>query len=528
MATKTRPTTTSGVTTALIYTRVSSDEQAREGLSLPAQLAECRRYAVHREWVLGDEYQDVMKGTRDDRPGYQTLLSAVRHLRADGRQVVVVVAALDRFGRRLIERVRCREELKSLGVSVHSVREGGEVSDLVSNILASVAQEEVRRLGERVSASHRHVATSGWRKVGWVAWGYQWREATSEERKTGAPAKVLTVNESEAPFVREAFQRVANGETIRGITIWIASLPDAARGGRRMSYPAVRSTLMAPVYIARPQRATAADPIGRWVPIIGDETWTRVQEQIASHTRIPRQASGRYLLTGLLRCQRCGSRMTGGASKRIPARYRCRATDVGAAASNTRCSEGVTAHKLDDAVLGQIQRVVDGVVSQDATFEAAVRKAWDALHAPELPLLDARHRTIEALRAVSNKSRERLKRAALLLVDGDIDKSDYEAVRAQAQADLDSAESEMDRLLSSVALKTAPLPSMDEVLREAGGWSNVLLDGDTLARREVIALLVERIEPIRISHGKFGAAIDWTPLGLALQAAADGAQSDAA
>src|SRR5438445_442003 len=86
-----------------------------------------------------------LRAIREDRPQYQSLLSAVRRLHTTGNHVVVVVAALDRFGRRLLERVRCREELKGLGVATYSVRDGGEVSDLVANILGSVAQEEVRR-----------------------------------------------------------------------------------------------------------------------------------------------------------------------------------------------------------------------------------------------------------------------------------------------------------------------------------------------------------------------------------------------
>jgi DNA invertase Pin-like site-specific DNA recombinase len=60
-----------------------------------------------------------MKGTRDDRPGYQRLLADVRAMRAQGYTIVVVVAALDRFGRKLLERVRSRKELKGLGVPVH-------------------------------------------------------------------------------------------------------------------------------------------------------------------------------------------------------------------------------------------------------------------------------------------------------------------------------------------------------------------------------------------------------------------------
>jgi site-specific DNA recombinase len=90
------------MTVALIYTRVSSDEQARDGLSLDAQLSECRRYAAQHGWIIGGEHQDVLSGTRDDRPQYQQLLATVRALRAGATPAVVVVAVLDRFGRRLL------------------------------------------------------------------------------------------------------------------------------------------------------------------------------------------------------------------------------------------------------------------------------------------------------------------------------------------------------------------------------------------------------------------------------------------
>src|SRR5688500_9817554 len=153
---------------ALNYTRVSSEEQAREGVSLDAQLTECRRYAAQHGWMLGQEFQDVLSGKRDDRPAYQALLSEVRRLRTQWQAVVVVVFRLDRFGRRILERVRCREELKVLGVPVHSVREGGEVFDLVANILASVAEEESRALGERVAAAKRHLTDNGWFITGQV------------------------------------------------------------------------------------------------------------------------------------------------------------------------------------------------------------------------------------------------------------------------------------------------------------------------------------------------------------------------
>jgi len=179
-------------TTALIYGRVSTFEQADEGVSLPAQFSEGRRYVGRQEtWIFGDEFQDVESGRRDDRREYQRLLLSVRGLALQGRRVVVVVASLDRLGRNVAERVRAYEELKALGIAIHSVREGGIVSEFTYNILAAVAQEESRKLSERVRASNSHFIEKGWHPVGRVAWGYQWRPATDEERKQGAPLRVL-------------------------------------------------------------------------------------------------------------------------------------------------------------------------------------------------------------------------------------------------------------------------------------------------------------------------------------------------
>ena len=258
----------SSITTALIYTRVSSDEQAREGVSLDAQLTEGRRYAARQGWAIGAEYQDVLSGTRDDRPAYQALLADVRRLRARGVPVAVVVMRLDRFGRKLLERVRAREELKGLGVPTHSVSEGGEVSDLVANILASVAQEEVRQLGERVAAARAHISGSGWWFPGACPWGYRWREATDPERKLGAPKVVLEIDPVTGPYVREAFARAAAGATIHDVTRWIVTLPEEARGGRRMHTYTVNRVLRSPVYVARQGSDDGGDVLGGGRPAV--------------------------------------------------------------------------------------------------------------------------------------------------------------------------------------------------------------------------------------------------------------------
>ncbi len=68
----------SGTVEALVYVRVSTDKQERDGTSLDAQLADCRRYVRQHNWILGQEYKDVLSGRRADRPGYQALLAEAR------------------------------------------------------------------------------------------------------------------------------------------------------------------------------------------------------------------------------------------------------------------------------------------------------------------------------------------------------------------------------------------------------------------------------------------------------------------
>src|SRR6185436_5011402 len=62
---------------ALLYRRVSSDEQAREGVSLAAQSWRTRTYAARQGFLISGEYADVLSGTRSDRPQYQEMLLEV-------------------------------------------------------------------------------------------------------------------------------------------------------------------------------------------------------------------------------------------------------------------------------------------------------------------------------------------------------------------------------------------------------------------------------------------------------------------
>lgn len=506
-----------GIVTAFIYTRVSSDEQAREGISLDAQLRECRQYVARQpSWVLGREFQDILSGTRDDRPDYQGLLAEVRKRRAASDAVAVIVMRLDRFGRRVLERVRCREELKGLGVPTHSVREGGEVPDLVANVLASVAEEEVRQLGERVSAVKQHCIKAGFHPGGRLAWGYRCREATPEERAQGAPRKVLEEDPETAPYVREVYRRVAGGLSVQKAALWVASLPTAARLGRAYTYERVRAILSKPLYIARPDKGNPdvlARPKGNWPALVDDETWRRVQEYIASHRMMPHQATGRYLLTGLLRCPRCGLRMTGRLHKGRQPRYRCTARISGAHAPNPACNWLAPLPLIDGLVMADIEPLITIVTSQETGMQAALEKAWERLRHPVDAEIAVRDRERRHWEGQAEQARRRMTRATEMYVDGDLARADYEAVRDKARAELDAAVAQLEQFGGPVK-SAATLPSMDDAIRAAGGWKKLLAHGNVVAQREVLLHLIERVIPHRgPRRGQYTVHITWTALG---------------
>jgi hypothetical protein len=333
------------------------------------------------------------------------------------------------------------------------------------------------------------------------------RDATPEERQQGAPARVLDVNPSAAPFAREAFARAAAGASIRSVTRWICSLPGSAGRPRGMTATATRRMLSNPTYRAITPDGTQA----RWPALIDERTWNRVQERIAGHVRQPHQASGRFLLTGLLRCSRCGDRMYGADTQR-PGKdteriYRCRGRD------RCECTYRVRRASVDATVRESVAEALGGLEGAHTSFRAAVRQAWQQLQQPQDSGSCTSRRAVLEREVV--QARKRLTDAALLLVDGILDREGYERVRDQAQADLEQAERHIAQL-QPVSVPVG-LPPLDEVLYQAGGWATALEQSDIPAQRDVLGLLITKVVAIRITRGRYETRITWSTLGNAVR-----------
>lgn len=127
-------------TKAVIYCRVSTNEQGIDGLGIDAQRESCRAFAQAEGLTIVREFVEVGSGGDDDRP---ELAQAVRL--AQRSRAVLIVAKLDRLSRSV---ALVASMLQRSGVALR-VAECGNAGILELQIRSVIAEEERRKIGER-------------------------------------------------------------------------------------------------------------------------------------------------------------------------------------------------------------------------------------------------------------------------------------------------------------------------------------------------------------------------------------------
>jgi site-specific DNA recombinase len=144
------------------YVRVSTEDQAREGVSLAAQQAKIEAYAMVKDWTVGDVVRDEGLSAKTlNRPGLKRLLELVEQ-----RQVqAVIVYKLDRLTRSVKDLNSLVELFDKKGVALVSLQESLDATTatgrLMMNLLASVSQWEREVIGERTRDAMQHLKAQG-------------------------------------------------------------------------------------------------------------------------------------------------------------------------------------------------------------------------------------------------------------------------------------------------------------------------------------------------------------------------------
>ncbi|HKH40034.1 MAG TPA: recombinase family protein [Rubrobacter sp.] len=124
---------------AILYARVSTDEQARSGYSLAQQLEALRAYTAREGYEVLEEVQDPgQSGASLERPG----MDRVRDLVAAGGVSVVLAQDRDRFAREPAYHYLLKREFEEHGTKIRAMNDRGGDSpeaELTDGILDQLA-----------------------------------------------------------------------------------------------------------------------------------------------------------------------------------------------------------------------------------------------------------------------------------------------------------------------------------------------------------------------------------------------------
>src|SRR5215204_2230056 len=134
---------------AVLYARVSTEEQARSGYSLAQQLEALRDYAAREGYEVLEEVEDPgQSGASLERPG----MDRVRDLVAAGGVSMVLAQDRDRFAREPAYHYLLRREFEKYGCKIRALNDRGDDSpegELTNGILDQLAKFERAKTAER-------------------------------------------------------------------------------------------------------------------------------------------------------------------------------------------------------------------------------------------------------------------------------------------------------------------------------------------------------------------------------------------
>lgn len=224
------------------YARVSTTDQADNGISLEEQQRRIKGRCIEQGWHLAEIC--VERGVSGSVP-FAERPEGGRLLKQLQAGDVVVSPKLDRVFRSSLDALQTIQQLKERRVSLWLLDLGGDVSgngisEMILTILAAVAQFERVRIGERIRDARQHMRRQGRHLGGTRPFGYRVEPA-------GGRSKVLVEEPAEQAAIKEIQKLRARGATLMAIrdavramglpishqTVWQVLARGAATSGKR-------------------------------------------------------------------------------------------------------------------------------------------------------------------------------------------------------------------------------------------------------------------------------------------------------
>ncbi|MEM6782225.1 MAG: recombinase family protein [Bacteroidota bacterium] len=399
---------------ALLYTRVSTDEQADRGYSLRDQEARLRAYCDRQHLEVIGHYQDDYSAKTFQRPAWAQLMA---HVKAGPSAVdLVLVVKWDRFSRDATGALSMIRHLEELGVGVQAIEQpiDRSVPEQLMMLAIYVAAPEVenRRRSLATKAGMRRAKLEG-RWMGRAPAGYR-------NARDSAGTAVIELDAEAAPLVREAFRLAADTD------LPLDEIHRQARAaGLRMSKSVFHRMLRDVVYTGRiAVEAWRGEPAreveGRHEAMIDAATFARVQARrfgARDGKRGYKSLKPELPLRGYLRCPETNVLLTGSGSRSRQGHRVWYYHGQGRGAHRMRALE---AHTRFEALLSELTPRPGVVALLRVMAEEALKQETAG-----------QERRAKKARATIAEAEAKLLAADERFLDGDLPKDAYERVRGK-------------------------------------------------------------------------------------------------
>ncbi|MEK7112087.1 MAG: recombinase family protein [Patescibacteria group bacterium] len=191
---------------AVIYSRVSTSEQADEGNSLITQEKDCRKYASENGYEIPEDGVFIERGESAKTADRTQLQKLLMYCSQKKNQIsAVIIYKIDRLSRNTDDYSQLRLMLKRFGVSIRSATELIEDTPLgkfMENTMANVAQFDNDVRSERCSNGMREAMREG---------RYVWGAPVGYSNGALYYGKATIAQNGMAPMVRRVFEVIATG-----------------------------------------------------------------------------------------------------------------------------------------------------------------------------------------------------------------------------------------------------------------------------------------------------------------------------
>jgi site-specific DNA recombinase len=418
---------------AVIYARVSSKEQEKEGFSIPAQLKLLKEYAAANGFTIAQEYVDVETAKQTGRAAFGEMVAC---LKARPSVRVMLVEKTDRLYRNLKDWVTVDE----LDVELHFPKEGVVLSrdsrsseKFMHGIKVLMAKNYIDNLSEEARKGMHEKAEQGiWPTK--TPLGY--RNITGPDGK-----KVIAADPGVGPIISKLFEWYARGN----ISLKEVAKKAQADGlvfrksGAKVPVSTVHTILRNRLYTGQFEWNGKVYQ-GKHEPLVSIELWERVQNVL--DRRFAKKANrGKhdFAFSALIACHACGCAVVGEIKKERYVYYHCTGHADKCQGNPATCRRP---YVREEALEQQFTEMLGRLKFDDEVLE------WvrDALHASHADERREHEEAIKRHQAEYKRLQDRIHAMYVDKLDGLVDAAFFERMSNQWREEQNRCLREIERL----------------------------------------------------------------------------------